>query len=261
MQLKFGVSLYILSIFTLIALNSGCNGVKSGGASFGSLNISPPAPTTPPPPVTSAPDGSSNGITSDDYFYVGVDSSDDAIFHVHKDTDFNESCSIKNDVIANTDINCIVDIPEADLFAKKLILKHNVPKGGMCRYLVRYPYYFYNHEVGIGPANLNSTTTITRNASGDITNVVHACTIDSVIYPGCTGMPDSVADINNNDLSFKCIYDKSSTGKPNCCSGEYAWTKTVIDGTTQVSTPGIALHMASLKLAHLVSRLAKHLNF
>ncbi len=96
MQLKSTLAVYVLAIGSLILLNSGCNGNKTGEASFGSLNITPP-----PPPVTSAPEGSSNGLESDDYFYVGVDTTNDAIFHVHKDTDFKESCSIKKDPFYN----------------------------------------------------------------------------------------------------------------------------------------------------------------
>lgn len=230
MQFKLTVTLYILTISSMLLFNSGCNGIKNGEASFGSLNITPPAP-----PAPSAPDGTSDGLQTDDFFYVGVETTTDAIAHVRSSTGFSNACAVSKDATSNEDITCIIDIPEADLFAKPLELKHNVPKGGMCRYLVRYPYYFYNQEVGVGPKVLASTTTITRNASNDITGVAHSCTVDSIAYPGCTGIPEINTTLSVGGVSFACTYDKSTSGKTNCCSGSFDMSKTIIDGTTNTT--------------------------
>lgn len=234
MQFKLTVTLYILTISSMILFNSGCNGIKSGEASFGSLNITPPAP--PPEPEPSGPDGASDGLQSDDYFYVGVETTNDAIAHVRSATGFLDACAVSKDATSNEDITCIIDVPEADLYAKPLEIKHNVPSGGMCRYLVRYPYYFYNQEIGVGPEVLEATTTVSRNASGDVTGVAHNCTVDSVPYPGCTGIPEINATLSLSGVNFACTYDKSSSGKANCCSGAFDVTKTFIDGTTTVTT-------------------------
>jgi hypothetical protein len=223
MQFKSKLALYIMAVGSMIILNLGCNGVKSGEASFGSLNI--PAPVPPVVPTPSSPTGSSNGIEDDDdFFYVGVNNTgNDMITHVHDVTSFSKTCSVPKTSLANEDITCLIEIPEGDVYNKDLVLQYNAPKE-MCRYLVREPYWFYNREVGVGPTTVGISVDNTVNPSGDITASSYTCTIDGVTAACANGHPEvSITDLTPTSQNIACVYN---TSEANCCDGRYTFTRT-----------------------------------
>lgn len=226
------ITTYFLTLSTLLLiliLNTGCNG-SGNESTFGSIAIPSPTPALP---------GTSNGLLSDlDYFYVGVDTTEDAIAHVHSTTGFSSNCGVSKDSTTNEDITCIVEVPEADLYAKTLELKYNVP-AGMCRYLRRGVYWFYNDEVGVGPSNININIVNAVDGSGNITTSTYTCTVDGVADVGCLGTAGGIAEAvvesrNPSGVDYRCIYDNSGSGNPNCCFGSYTISTTI---TTGIETP------------------------
>lgn len=227
------ITTYFLTLSTLsltLILNTGCNG-SGNESTFGSIAIPSPAPALP---------GTSNGLLSDlDYFYVGVDTTEDAIAHVHSTAGFSSNCGVSKDSTTNEDITCIVEVPEADLYAKTLELKYNVP-AGMCRYLVRQPYWFYNYEVGVGPKNINISIINSVDADGVITTTDYNCTIDGVPDAECDGwdpinghttVTEAVLKSREpSGVEFKCIYDNSASDGANCCFGSYRITSSIKTG-------------------------------
>jgi len=241
-----------LSIYSLLIITTGCNG-KVNESGFGSIAVPPPPAAAIPPSVLP---GTSNGLLDDaSFFYVGVDTSVGAIAHVHSTLGFNTNCGINKSDTGNKDIACIVEIPEGDLYLKDLELKFNAPPG-MCRYMDRRPYWFYNHEVGQGPRTINVTITNVYNASGDLTpgGTSQTCTtIDGVgpADPGCDSHSEatsSPASLTSTSTSFKCIYDRTAAGGPNCCFGAYTLNTTVFEDRSAVvpATPSTSTTTPSL---------------
>lgn len=219
-------------IMGALIFNFGCNGAQPGEASFGSVSLPNLNPNNP-----NAPPGVSTGLLDDDqYFYVGLDTKDqDIIAHVHSTLGFDKPCGIDKDSTANEDITCIIEMPEADIFAKNIVLQHNIPEN-MCRYLYRVPYTFYNYESGVGPSSIVIDTIITRNASNDITGTSYSCNIDGLgADPGCANAATTLLELKDLNVaqttpSYKCIYDHTDTsGLPNCCVGNYTLVQNTID--------------------------------
>lgn len=237
MQFRLTAIFYIFAISSLLFFNSGCNGVKSGEASFGSLNITPPPPPPAPTPP-SAPPGSSNGVEDkDQYFYLGVkNDTNDAVVHVHDATDFNKTCSVSKDSLAHEDIMCMIDIPEGDIYAKSVILQYNVPKD-MCRYMVQETYWFYNKEIGNGPTTITISADNTVNASGDLINTTYTCAFDGAVQACSNGNPEvAITGMTPTSQNIKCVYDDNGT---NCCMGKYTYTHVSLTNgaSADVSTP------------------------
>lgn len=177
------------------------------------------------PPASVLP-GTSNGLMNDaGYFYVGVDTKAGAIAHVHASTGFATPCGISKDSVANEDITCIIEMPEGDIYGKNLEIKYNIPNGEMCRYIETEPYWFYNFEVGKGPASIAMSVDNTVNASGDITATTSSCNFDNLGVGPCSN-GDLLVTINPTSHVFKCVYDHSAESGPNCCMGSISLTKT-----------------------------------
>lgn len=203
----FTVSSLCIALFFIL----GCNGTGNE-STFGSIAIPSPAPALP---------GTSNGLLSDlDYFYVGIDTTKDAIAHVHSDTDFSTPCGINKSSTSHEDITCLIEVPEADLYAKTLEMKFNVP-ANMCRYLVRRPYWFYNYEIGTGPKDVTIDIYNTYNGADEIISTVYTCTVDGVVFPGCSSAASELVFLSHEPtgVTYRCIYDNSNTNGANCCFG------------------------------------------
>lgn len=222
---------YIIAITSLFVFNSGCNGGGTSQSDFGSIAAPPPAPSVLP--------GTSNGLLDDaQNFYVGVETTSELISHVRSITGFNTSCGISKDSTANEDVTCLVDVPEAELHNKNLELKFNVPPG-MCRYLQRDIYWFFDREVGQGPKTISATVAKTIDIDGNLLSAAYSCVIDG-IAGDCTNNavsnPEINATLKPDSQIFKCVYDHSEANLPNCCFGNYALTV-----TTTTTGPGINL--------------------
>jgi hypothetical protein len=190
------------------------------------------------PSITTAPTdalpGTSNGASSVSNFFISVDSNINSIAHVHDATGFSTKCAIDPSE-SKRDIECVIEVPEAELFMNGLGLGYNIPPN-MCRYLKRKTYWYYDKEVGTGPSSIVINKTV--NASGDLT--ASSCTVDGVANAGCT--PTSEVTINVQDETVSCVYDKSSVGSSNCCMGNRTLTVNTLNsgtGLTNISTsPG-----------------------
>ncbi len=173
------------------------------------------------------PEGMSNGVVDPSMFYVGVDSTVNDIAHVHQEGLFGNACSIKSDSTLNQ-VNCMIEVPEAELYMHGLVMKYNVPSG-MCRYLERSTYWYYNNEVGYGPSSIAITRTYTDNVL-----TASQCSFNGGAFGSCVGT-EAVVDPTNESPQITCVYDhsKEENGK-NGCLGTYALSITT---TTVVSAP------------------------
>ena len=199
-------SFYVL-LFAFLIFTTGCGGGTSN-SSFLLPSVSTPVPGDDPL------DGTSDGVAEATQFYVGVKRDASTTAHVRRSTDFNSKCAIST-TDPQTDIDCIIDIPEGDLYTNGLIMKYNIPPS-MCRYVRRTPYWYYNKEVGIGPAEI--IYNVTTDTGGNVTAI--SCSVDGT--PGCTG--HSEVELNQANRNAICIYDRSASGQSNCCFGNYTIT-------------------------------------
>lgn len=126
---------------------------------------------------------------------------------------------------ANADIQCLLNIREADLYYTDLKWEFNAPPG-MCAWIRETPYYYYNTLPGVGPSNINVTI-------GGTPAAVTACTVDGVSATITAGVCRATEVTIDGTGSTKCIYDYSSSGRGNCCEGSYSITKRT---DTDVST-------------------------
>lgn len=270
MQKKVLLTSYVLVLVSFFIFNLGCNGSKISQADFSSLSNIPVtgkcgsqvnacetgvlldvnddtsfykwsclgvrggADASCEIALNSAPPGASTGVgDKTTTLYVGISSGSNMVAHVHAASDFNTPCVISADTTANTDLSCIIEVPEAELMYKNLSLEYNVPNG-MCGYLERRAPWFYNYEVGVGPTAISVDITTTYNASGvQSGDVTTACLIssDQSIATSATcdfsGNPAVEAKLDGftpSSANFKCLYDHTSAGSnmlPNCCIGNY----------------------------------------
>lgn len=192
-----------------------------GGGSAATNNFTPL-------PSTGTP---TTGVGVSTGFYVKV-SDTNFTTSLHKFGSYSSSCSIPTTTTTPTDLQCLLNIQEADLFFNDLNLEINLP-AGMCKYYVEYPYWYWNRQPGIGPATLAATIT-----GGTLAD----CTADGVA--GTVATDGSRCSVQEGEFdatgAFKCLYDYSTlTGTnvgPNCCSGDYV--KTVTTNGTPATTSG-----------------------
>lgn len=207
-------------IFSLIsmALLTNCSGGASS-SSFGSPTSSALSPE--------GPSGASDGVSVATDFYIAVDPTINTIAHVHKKDTYSSKCSITPGA-NQSDLTCIIDIPEAEIYMNGVSLVHHLPPN-MCRYLRRTPYWFYNKEIGTGPSSI-SISRIYKDGVLDS----FSCSVDgSPVSTSCNGF--SEVTINPANLDVKCNYDLSWTQNgTNCCLGTYSLT---VDDTKNITAP------------------------
>jgi hypothetical protein len=214
--------LRLLTIVFLIAsvfVGVGCSGgsAVAGGDNFPS--VSPDSPTA--------------GFDTS-AFFVGVRNVTEISSHVRTAGSFGTTCSIAGDA-ASTDLVCYVDVPEGDLYHSGIDLVYGSP-AGMCRYLRRETYWYYNEEVGYGPSDLEIN--ISLDADNNIT--ASSCSADGVGPLACnsTNFPDLRFEIGDGDIVPSCVYNRTDQERENCCLGDYLLTKSVTTtppGTTETS--------------------------
>lgn len=208
----------IILVFLSSAYLMSCTG-GTANSSFGSSSNNG---------ASGGPPGSSDGVVDPSYFFVGVDSTVNDVAHVHLDGQFGSTCSIDPSTSLN-DLVCIVDAPEAEVFMHGLALKYNVPPG-MCRYLRRQTYWFYNHPVGYGPGSITVNQTFT-----DGTFSAGSCSINggATSLAACTSDLEVSIDPSDQPPTIGCVYDRSLGGGVNGCLGSYGLT---VNTTTIVTT-------------------------
>ncbi len=214
--------LRLLTIVFLIAsafIGVGCSGgsAVAGGDNFPS--VSPDSPTA--------------GFDTS-AFFVGVRNVSEISSHVRTAGSFGTTCSIAGDA-ASTDLVCYVDVPEGDLHFAGIDLVYGTP-AGMCRYLRRETYWFYNEEVGFGPTELEID--IDLDAANNITS--STCATEDVAATACNSVnfPELTFLTEAGDITASCVYDRTDQENENCCLGDYRLTKRVTTtppGTTETS--------------------------
>ncbi len=217
---SMSLTIFFFTLSTLLISLSSCGG--SGTNSSFSLPSMGGAPS-----VEDGVDGNSDGITDPTQFYIGVKSDGNILAHVRAASSFTSKCSIAP-TASNTDIACYIDVPEGDLYTNDLTMIYNIPPN-MCRYMRRTPYWYYNHEVGVGPTSI--TMNITQNASGDVT--AYTCGINGGAPGSCSGLAE--ANVNQTTRTATCVYDKRTSSGANCCFGNYTLTKNVTTPTSTLS--------------------------
>jgi hypothetical protein len=163
-------------------------------------------------------------------FWVKAYDTGEYLVHTRSTAAFGTECKILK-AAGNTDLECIVDINEGDLFYHGLKLHYNVPPE-MCAYLRRSPYWYWNYEVGVGPSTLEIN--ITKDANSIVT--ASDCTVNGgAADPGCDDLDDITVDTASGEPT--CTYDQSDFGRPNCCFGDYTInTNITADGVLTSTT-------------------------
>jgi len=169
-----------------------------------------PAPA--PPPL-----GTGNGYTfAPSDFFVNVVPISGMTQVTHLDGNWSLPCKIQQGSIYQ-DINCLVEASELDLYAKGLTFSYNFP-ANMCAYSYFVPYYYYQYLPGLGPTNVT---------------ILEQPGLSPVTGPAGAKGPDGVTTMSfsgQNGETPTCSADYSANGGsgPNCCSGTYTITKTVV---------------------------------
>ena len=163
-------------------------------------------------------------------FYVRVYDEGKFTYYLQdRASSFGTECSIAYGS-SNKTLNCDLRIAELDLYAQPLKLQFNVPTG-MCQYLYRIPFVFYNRVPYYYGANvplmidLSTNTCSVNGAAGVFTVATKTC------YSSTYGITLSSSGAPTSD------YDYSGISGPNCAEGSYI--STAIDATgTVTSTKG-----------------------
>ena len=161
------------------------------------------------------------------HFFVALDTSTTYPHYMSRLNSYGSQCSIAPTSTGN-DISCVVEVPELSLYFGGLNFAVNVP-AGMCEYVARKPYWFYNKEIGTGPAavQLEETT----NSTGTVST---RCSVNgSALTSVCSNFSEVIFNREaDNTLTPECVYGTE------CCLGTYDLTTTTIDasGTTTATT-------------------------
>ncbi len=178
----------------------------SPGSSGGGGNN--PTDTTPVPTPPSNYDLSQ--------FFVALDATTTYPYYVSQLNAHGTKCSIAANSTGN-DLSCVVEVPELSLFYGGLNFAINVP-AGMCEYISETPYWYYNNEVGYGPAAVHIEKT--ENSTGGVS---FRCSVNgSGLSSTCSGYQEVNFNLNGDELTPECVYGSE------CCLGDYTLTSTNI---------------------------------
>lgn len=176
-------------------------------------------------------DGSDNGApTTGTGFRFRLKAKTGVDAFVHKFGDTTAACEIaKADADTPTDIQCMLNMMEYDVWYHGFEYEINVPEG-FCAYIEERPYYYFNYEVGRLPTRATMTVT-----DGSIT----ACTVE-----GAAPLAQSATACNTGEGlilpsgAFICSYNHSEVDLryPNCCEGEMRLSLTAINTTANPPT-------------------------
>lgn len=157
-----------------------------------------------------------------------------------------EGCEISASTTTNELKTCLIEVNELDLFVHGLELEINVPPG-MCKFLARDNYWYYNYEAGRGPISVRIGPKV---IGGDID-------VDSdgvpIVYCEVNGEScDDHPEVKFEDEALTCVYDYSVADNPNCCFGNYNLTTVV---ATVVAADPVAGTPASTTLTPTTTRM------
>ena len=162
--------------------------------------------------------GAGGAIDSTTGFKISVSSIPGVDSFLHRFGDINSACEIPISAKDTpTDIQCMYNIMEYDLFFYGLTIEMNVPSS-FCEFVEEVPYRYYTHRPGVIPPQVTIGVT-----AGAITS----CTWSGVAGTNVGGYecvsPDGEATISASG-QVRCAYDYSQndfgvTSGPNCCAG------------------------------------------
>ncbi|MFN3454409.1 MAG: hypothetical protein ACK41T_05560 [Pseudobdellovibrio sp.] len=215
------------------------DGGGSGGGNDGSGSEQP---TKPPISV------SSNYNFATDFFAT-IDTKTTYPYYLSKLNQHGTHCKVASGTIAPSDTMCVLEAPEFGFYFGGVNLVVNSPPG-MCEYTRIIPYWYYNEEVGVGPTSVEIETTITTTKSLDASGVVTNVVVSNPSYRCAeNGAPLGSCNAAFLEVTFpgpppveKCIYDHTSSGGNNCCTGNYTSIATtrnierVIDANGAITT-------------------------
>ena len=178
------------------------------GACKKSSDSSTPTPT-PTPTTTPA-------YTTDD-FWMDATVNAGMTYYIHEAADWTKACKILGSDSA-TDMTCILEMEELDLYVKGVTLNYHVPSD-TCAYFTERPYYYWAWEPARGPRAVTLTI-----PAGPV-----------LVTSAGNG---AKATVSYNGSSLACGADYTSQTGPNCCYGDYALTTN--DTTAGSSTTTLA---------------------
>ena len=153
--------------------------------------------------------GGSTGVVDNTVgFKITVGPTSDYTYTIHEGDgsitdDFTAPCEIDQS-FSSTDIKCVIEAKELDLFFFGAKITMNVPKD-MCDYVTVTRPYYYNFIPGAGPTVVIDN----RLSSTDVT------------IGAITATAGTLKVGNDTKTSVACDYNYSLTGGPNCCTGKY----------------------------------------
>ena len=135
-------------------------------------------------------------------------------------------CMVTTTTTGNAaDIQCMLNVREADLYYSDLKWEFNAPPG-MCAWIRETPYFYYNTMPGVGPQTISVTV-------GGSPSAVTACSVDGNTITPSGGICSTNEVTIDGSGDPTCRYDYSKSGRGNCCEGTYTYTKrTDADVTT-----------------------------
>ena len=114
---------------------------------------------------------------------------------------------------------CFIDVLELDLYRNPIKFQYNVAPD-MCQHLGITPSWHWNYSSGQGPSVVNIVTNTTTNGTA-----VTSCTAtrgDGGPAESCLSLTGTHPEVDIDEFgSPTCIYNKTASGGPNCCFGEY----------------------------------------
>lgn len=139
------------------------------------------------------------------------------------------------------DVTCILDIPEGDVYFHGFEFNFQSPPG-MCRYIERTNYSYYNYETGIGPKNISVFVNENNepHPGCGATNAARCASIDGgpiVTEAIMLNPPADLEIVGVTGANPLCRYDYTGVGGPNCCLGNYRLSKSVIPKRVNVGDP------------------------
>lgn len=178
-------------------------------------------------PTTEVEDDQPKAVDNDNGFYVQLETTSKYSYVLHKGTgavtdDFSQGCQVlKSDTGGNTDITCVVEAKEFDLYFYGTTLRVNVPED-MCQYFTVQRPYYYNFVPSYGP------TIVIDNTIGP----------NPVTLSGITANPGEIKVGPNTQTSAYCSTDYTNKANPayvkgagNCCQGKYTAVVVGSDGS------------------------------
>lgn len=162
--------------------------------------------------------GSGGAVDSTTGFRVSITPIEGVDTFIHRFGDTTTDCEVP---IASkdtpTDLQCMYNIMEYDLFFYGMSIEMNIP-AGFCEFVEEVPYRYYTHRPGVVPPQV----TITE-ASGVITACTWSGVAGTIIGGYECQAPNGEATISATG-QVTCAYDYSqtslgTTAGPNCCGG------------------------------------------